>query len=182
MPPTLAATHLDLGANLLADGQCAFRVWAPNAQKVELRLVGHNDDREMRREQGDIFSIQLPARAGEKYFYIVNGGQPVPDPVSRSLPEGVHGPTEIVDPEDFSWSDAAWHGLELRDAIIYELHVGTFTREGTFDAIIERLDYLKKLGITMLELMPVAAFPGESGPPARPDIGRDGVARNWGYD
>ena len=164
MPTTLAATHLDLGANL-SGGRCTFRVWAPAAQKLQLRLRGQNH--EMRREQGSFFSLAIPARAGDKYFYIVDGGNPVPDPVSRSLPEGVHGPTEIVDPEDFSWSDEIWRGLTLRDAIIYELHVGTFTPFGTFDAVIERLDYLKKLGVTMLELMPVAAFPGE---------------RNWGYD
>lgn len=166
MPTTLAATHLDLGANLAGD-QCVFRVWAPNARKLELRLRGHNDDHEMRREPDGCFALTLPARAGEKYFYIVDGGKPVPDPVSRFLPEGVHGPTEIVDPESFQWSDNAWPGLELRDAIIYELHVGAFTPPGTFDGVIERLDYLKKLGVTMLEIMPVTAFPGE---------------RNWGYD
>src|ERR1051326_3921450 len=132
MPSTLAATHLDLGANLSGD-RCTFRVWAPNAQKLDLRLRDHNDDHEMRRERGDIFSIQLQARAGGKYFYIVDGGQPVPDPVSRSLPEGVHGPTEIIDPENFDWSDNKWRGVAQRDAIIYELHVGTFTPSGTFD-------------------------------------------------
>lgn len=165
MPTTLAASQLDLGANLLGDGKCAFRVWAPNARKLQLRL--RDQDHDMRRESGDFFSITLAARAGEKYFYIVDGGKAVPDPVSRFLPEGVHGPTDIVDPESFSWSDENWLGLELRDAIIYELHVGTFTPAGTFDGVIERLDYLKKLGVTMLELIPVAAFPGE---------------RNWGYD
>jgi maltooligosyltrehalose trehalohydrolase len=166
MPSTLAATHLDLGANL-SGNQCAFRVWAPNAQTLRLRLNGK--DHEMRREAHGVFALTLPAGAGEKYFYIVDGGKTVADPVSRSLPEGVHGPTEIIDPENFQWSQSedAWRGLELRSAIIYELHVGTFTPAGTFDAVIERLDYLKKLGVTVLELMPVAAFPGD---------------RNWGYD
>lgn len=113
------------------------------------------------------FALQAFARAGDRYSYIVDENKPVADPVSRLLPEGVHGPTEIVDPESFAWNDANWRGLPLRDYVIYELHVGTFTPEGTFDAVIEKLPYLKKLGITIIEIMPVAAFPG---------------VRNWGYD
>lgn len=115
----------------------------------------------------DQFAIEAFARPGDRYFYIVNGGKPVPDPVSRLLPEGVHGPTEIVDPAAFSWTDQDWRGLPLKDYIIYELHLGTFTPQGTFDAAIAKLAYLKKLGISVIELMPVAAFPG---------------TRNWGYD
>lgn len=113
------------------------------------------------------FTLQVFARAGDTYSYIVDQNKPVPDPVSRLLPQGVHGPTEIVDPESFSWTDSGWRGLHLRDFVIYELHIGTFTPEGTFDAAISRLPYLKKLGITVIEVMPVAAFPGQ---------------RNWGYD
>lgn len=114
-----------------------------------------------------VFVLQAFARPGDRYFYIVDQNKPIPDPVSRLLPEGVHGPTEIVDPEKFAWSDEGWRGLPLRDYVIYELHIGTFTAEGTFDAAIGKLPYLKKLGITVIEMMPVAAFPG---------------ARNWGYD
>jgi maltooligosyltrehalose trehalohydrolase len=114
-----------------------------------------------------VFALQAFARPGDRYFYIVDQNKPIPDPVSRLLPEGVHGPTEIVDPETFAWSDEGWRGLPLRDYVIYELHIGTFTAEGTFDAAIGKLPYLKKLGITVIEIMPVAAFPG---------------ARNWGYD
>lgn len=113
------------------------------------------------------FVFETSARAGDRYFYIVDQNKPVPDPVSRLLPEGVHGCTEIVDPENFPWTDHCWRGLPLRGYILYELHVGTFTGEGTFDAAIARLPYLKKLGITVIEIMPVAAFPG---------------TRNWGYD
>ncbi len=113
------------------------------------------------------FALQVFAVPGDKYFYIVDQNKPVPDPVSRLLPEGVHGPTEIVDPESFAWSDAAWRGLLLRNYVIYELHVGAFTPEGTFDAAVARLPYLKSLGVTVIEIMPVAAFPG---------------TRNWGYD
>jgi maltooligosyltrehalose trehalohydrolase len=120
----------------------------------------------MRRE-GEVFTARLPAQAGDHYFYVLDDGRPLPDAVSRLLPEGVHGPTEIVDAEAFRWSDRDWRGLDLRDYILYELHVGTFTPQGTFEGVIERLDYLKALGISVIELMPVAAFPG---------------ARNWGYD
>jgi maltooligosyltrehalose trehalohydrolase len=121
----------------------------------------------MQHEGDHHFALQAFAGAGDKYFYIVDQNKPVPDPVSRLLPEGVHGPTEIVDAERFSWTDAAWRGLPLRDYVIYELHAGTFTPEGTFDAAIGKLPYLKNLGITVIEIMPVAAFPG---------------TRNWGYD
>jgi maltooligosyltrehalose trehalohydrolase len=119
----------------------------------------------MRRE-GDHFVAELPARSGDRYQYVVDE-LAVPDPVSRHLPDGVHGPTEIVDPGAFTWTDLGWKGVPLRDSIIYELHIGTFTPEGTFDFAIEKLAYLKQLGITVIEVMPVSAFPG---------------ARNWGYD
>jgi maltooligosyltrehalose trehalohydrolase len=122
----------------------------------------------MLREESGYFNLEAPACAGDRYFYVVDGNKPVPDPVSRLLPEGVHGRTEIVDPDAFQWGDEKWHGIPLRDYILYEIHVGTFTREGTFDAVIGKLDYLKnELGVTAIELMPVAAFPG---------------GRNWGYD
>lgn len=155
------------GANLVGDS-CEFRVWAPQAQTVTLRLINEHGARDWAMQYDDQhFTLQAFARPGDRYFYIVDQNKPVPDPVSRQLPEGVHGPTEIVDPESFAWSDAAWRGLALGDYVIYELHVGTFTREGTFDAAILRLPYLKDLGVTAIEIMPVAAFPG---------------ARNWGYD
>ncbi len=159
------APRLTHGANLRAD-ECVFRVWAPHAKTVTLRLLARGDF-VMRRESQGVFIASLPAHAGDRYFYIVDGGKPVPDPVSRLLPEGVHGPTEIVDPNAFRWSDEAWRGLDLRDYILYELHVGTFTPQGTLDGVIEKIGYLKSLGITAIEIMPVASFPGW---------------RNWGYD
>src|SRR3954465_7777570 len=156
-----------LGASL-AGYNCNFSVWAPSAQTVTLRLINDQGSNDWpMQSSGGYFSLQAFARTGDKYFYIVDQNKPVPDPVSRLLPEGVHGPTEIVDPEKFAWTDSAWHGLPLRDYVIYELHIGTFTPEGTFDAAIAKLPYLKKLGITVIEIMPVAAFPG---------------TRNWGYD
>lgn len=154
---------LRYGANVRG-AQVEFRVWAPNAHEVALRLDGR--DHPMRRD-GEDFTLDLPARAGQRYFYVVDGHGQVPDPVSRLLPEGVHGPTEIVDPESYRWREASWRGIDLRDYVIYELHVGTFSPQGTFDGVIERLDYLRSLGVTAIELMPVNAFPG---------------ARNWGYD
>src|SRR5258707_10381043 len=155
-----------LGVTLVADG-CEFRVWPPSAQRIRLRLLGRNRDLPMDREADGYFAQHAAANSGDKYFYIVDDNKPVPDPVSRLLPEGVHGPTEIVDPNRFSWTDEAWRGLPLKDYVIYELHIGTFTPQGTLDAAIEKLPYLKRLGVTAVELTPVAAFPG---------------TRNWGYD
>jgi maltooligosyltrehalose trehalohydrolase len=162
MPPP-AKTQM-LGANLTERG-VDFRVWAPNAQRVELLLA--DEKHTLERGAAGIFELALPARAGQRYFYSVDGQKPVPDPISRFLPEGVHGPTEIVDAESFRWSDDDWPGLPIEQYCIYELHVGAFTHAGTFDGVAEHLEYLRTLGITVIELMPVAAFPG---------------TRNWGYD
>ena len=121
----------------------------------------------MRRQDDGTFTANAPTSPSTRYFYVVDDNKPVPDPVSRLLPEGVHGPTEVIAPDAFTWTDHGWPGLDLRDYILYELHVGTFTPQGTFDGVIEKLDYLRELGITVIEIMPVAAFPG---------------TRNWGYD
>jgi maltooligosyltrehalose trehalohydrolase len=161
-----------LGAALAGDS-CDFRVWALWPEKVTLRLLPSVArgmpacDLAMARGGDDIWSVRAQSRAGDRYFLIAGNSKPVPDPVSRLLPEGVHGPTEIVDPTAFAWTDSNWRGLPLADYIIYELHVGTFTPQGTFAAAIAKLPYLQKLGITVIELMPVAAFPGK---------------HNWGYD
>src|SRR5512146_1519197 len=160
-----------LGATVQRAGT-EFRVWAPKQNHVALRLVDRipvfeRSDILMRPEAGGYFSAALPVQAGQRYFYVLDNGMGVPDPVSRLLPEGVHGPTEIVDPEAYRWNDAGWRGLDFHEYVIYELHVGTFTPEGTFEGVIGQLDYLRELGVTAIELMPVAAFPG---------------TRNWGYD
>jgi maltooligosyltrehalose trehalohydrolase len=157
-----------LGATLAGD-VCEFRVWAPSARRVTLRLMTRDGalDLALPYTEDGQFALEAFARAGDRYFYIVDDHKPVPDPVSRVLPEGVHGPTEIVDPGAFHWTDQQWRGLPLKDYILYELHIGTFTPEGTLDAAIAKLPYLKQLGVTMIELMPMAAFPG---------------TRNWGYD
>jgi maltooligosyltrehalose trehalohydrolase len=164
---TLSKTS-QLGATLAGDN-CDFRVWAPAAKIVTLHLIKEDSthDWPMQFVGDGYFEVQAFACAGDKYFYIVDQNKPVPDPVSRLLPEGVHGPTEIVDAEKFNWTDKTWRGLPLRDYVIYELHIGAFTPEGTLDAAIAKLPYLKALGITVIEIMPVAAFPG---------------THNWGYD
>lgn len=161
---TLTAA-LNYGANVRG-AETEFRVWGPGQARVKVRLLGFGDF-PMRRDSGGVFTATLPARAGQQYFYVLENGMAVPDPVSRFLPEGVHGPTEIVDPAGFHWTDSGWRGLDIRDYILYELHVGAFSPEGTFDGVVKKLEYLRGLGITAIELMPVAAFPG---------------TRNWGYD
>src|SRR5438045_1982673 len=164
--PTLASPTSMLGASV--QGATAdFRVWAPNAKQLGVLMVGSKSVLPMHRGSDGMFELTAPARPGDRYFYIVDDNKPVPDPVSRFLPEGVHGPTEIIDPADFRWTDRSWRGLPLDQYIIYELHVGTFTHHGTFDAVIDRLEYLRDLGITAIEVMPVAAFTGD---------------HNWGYD
>ena len=157
-----------LGAAYLGGGRSSFTVWAPFTDKVEVRIVSPRESIvELERdERGYHQGIIEGVEPGSLYLYRLGGGMERPDPASRFQPQGVHGPSQIVNP-DFSWNDHSWIGLALRDYIIYELHVGTFTPEGTFQAIIPHLQNLKNLGITAIELMPVAQFPG---------------SRNWGYD
>jgi maltooligosyltrehalose trehalohydrolase len=155
----------------VGESETELRLWAPKAQRVTLRLLrrdGSKQDLAMEHSQSGDFRLMTNAKAGDKYFYLLDDDPlQLPDPVSRFLPDGVHGPTEIVDPNAFRWSDEKWRGVPYRDYVIYELHIGTFTPEGTFDEAIKKLDYLKELGVTAVEIMPVAAFPG---------------MRNWGYD
>ncbi|MGH7648134.1 MAG: malto-oligosyltrehalose trehalohydrolase [Gemmatimonadaceae bacterium] len=154
------------GAGVAPRGGTTFRVWAPNAKRADA-LVGDRRYPLKAREAGIFDSVVSGARAGDDYAYSLDDGAPLPDPVSRFQPHGVRGPSRIVDPFAFEWHDAAWRGLPMADYAIYELHVGTFTRAGTFDAVIPHLAPLAELGITAIELMPVAQFPG---------------TRNWGYD
>jgi maltooligosyltrehalose trehalohydrolase len=163
------AWELRFGARPLQGGGTEFRVWAPLAKSLDVKLVGV-DARTLplERRSGGVFEARVEgARAGQDYFYVVDGERERPDPVSRSQPSGVHGPSRVVAPEAFEWTDAGWRGRALKEFVVYELHAGTFTPEGTFDAIIPKLAHLKSLGVTAIELMPVAQFPG---------------GRNWGYD
>jgi maltooligosyltrehalose trehalohydrolase len=155
-----------LGAHLLGSNQCQFRVWAPIHEAIELHIVSPAERRvPMERTATGYHEALVECEAGTRYFFTV-GGNDRPDPASRFQPEGPHRPSEVVGAA-FDWRTNDWRGIELEDYVIYELHVGTFTPEGTFDGVIERLDELKELGITAIELLPIAQFPG---------------ARNWGYD
>jgi maltooligosyltrehalose trehalohydrolase len=156
------------GTHYLGNHRTLFRVWAPQASTVELRIV-HPEERRVQLAHARSGYFQSAVEAvspGALYVYRLDGEKDRPDPASRFQPQGVHGPSQVVD-EAFPWNDTCWFGLPLRDYIVYELHVGTFTQQGTFAAIIPHLPELKELGITAIELMPVAQFPG---------------ARNWGYD
>lgn len=148
-----------------------FRVWAPEAAAVELvleRPVGGTAVHAMTRDADGFHSVRVPgAGVGDRYRYRIDGAGPFPDPASRFQPEGVHGPSEVVDPSRFPRPPAGWSGIAPADAVIYELHVGTFSPEGTYEGVVRRLPHLAELGVTAIEIMPVADFPGR---------------RNWGYD
>ena len=156
-----------LGAHVLDGNRCEFRVWAPHRDRVVVHIVAPHESRVLlqKRSNGYHEGIVDDCGEGTRYFFDL-GSAERPDPASRSQPDGVHAASEVI-AGDFVWHDADWRGLALEDYVLYELHVGTFTDEGTFDAIVPHLDALKDLGITAIELMPVAQFPG---------------ARNWGYD
>jgi maltooligosyltrehalose trehalohydrolase len=147
-----------------------WRVWAPKADRVEL-VIGIEGDRTahpMEREARGFFGLTSPTpEPGTRYSFALDGGRPMPDPFSRLQPDGVDSPSAVFHPDRFSWDEGDWRGIERADLVIYELHVGTFTPEGTFEAILPRLASLKELGVSAIELMPVAQFPG---------------SRSWGYD
>jgi maltooligosyltrehalose trehalohydrolase len=157
-----------LGATYLDDGRCQFCVWAPLVEQLEVQLIlPRRESITLEKDDaGYHWGATAAVTPGSLYFYRLNKTTERPDPASRFQPEGVHGPSEVVDPK-FSWEDDGWNGLALRDYIIYELHVGAYTQEGTFDAVIPYLQELKDLGMTAVEIMPVGQFPG---------------GRNWGYD
>ena len=157
-----------LGATFHPDG-CRFVVWAPAAQRLSVRVVAPSEQLvPMHRAQSGYFIADLKdVRAGACYFYRFEDGRERPDPASKFQPDGVRGPSQVVDLDNFQWTDGSWRGRKLADSVFYELHVGTYTDAGTFEAVIPHLSELRELGITTIELMPVAQFPG---------------ARNWGYD
>src|SRR6185437_922111 len=158
-----------IGAIPLADGSWHFSVWAPKQGRVSLQVFGGNEQvvRMEKDERGYHCAALSNLAAGDRYLYQLDDTHERPDPASRFQPDGVHGPSQLVDLGAFEWSDSNWKGRPLGTSIFYELHVGTYTRAGTFDGIIQRLPELSDLGVTTIELMPVAQFPG---------------SRNWGYD
>jgi maltooligosyltrehalose trehalohydrolase len=164
-------TRLPTGAAPLpARAGVSFRVWAPGRQSVDVAIetstgVQHHPlDKD---DEGYFTGVVQQASAGSRYRFRLDGGPACPDPASRFQPEGPHGPSEVVDASGFSWTDAGWAGLSLAGQVFYEMHIGTFTREGTWNAAIRELPALAELGVTTIELMPVADFPGRFG---------------WGYD
>ena len=172
-----AAAITNHGARLLLDGSgTSFRLWAPDCETVELVLFQRDPEgrpREWRRvklaRQHDGYHLGsvTGAKAGDLYMYSPDGRDPFPDPASKHQPFGVHGPSAIVDVTKFHWTDRRWRGCPLEDLVIYEVHVGTATPEGTFRALIPKLDHVRALGATAIELLPIGDFPGD---------------RNWGYD
>ena len=161
--------HLPIGAHPESGG-VHFRVWAPGSERVDVVIYGPDAEivRPLSPERSGYFAGWLEGiGAGTRYRYRLDGTHAFPDPASRFQPDGVHGASEVFDVDAFAWSDEQWPGRPLEEMVIYELHVGTFTPEGTFDSAIERLGHLADLGVTAIEVMPIANFPG---------------TRNWGYD
>lgn len=159
---------MPFGAQVVGDGTVRFRLWAPSAEQVSLWLDTATELLPMLRQpQGWYEWTTAQAQAGTRYRFVLPDGTRIPDPASRFQPEDVHGPSEVIAPATHRWRDAAWAGQPWHETVLYELHVGTFTPEGTFRAAIERLDHLVELGVTAIELMPVSDFPGRW---------------NWGYD
>ncbi len=166
------AHAMPFGAQVQPDGSVRFALWAPSAEQVSLWLEDTQALLPMvRRGDGWFEWTTAQAQPGSRYLFDLGagggGGTRVPDPASRHQPEDVHGPSEVIDPTVYRWADEAWTGRPWHETVLYELHVGTFTPDGTFRAAIDKLDALVDLGITAIELMPVADFPG---------------TRNWGYD
>lgn len=169
-PRGKSTRRLAIGAELLDDG-VHFRVWAPECGRIECVLEagpGAGNSIALKGDADGYFAgLAAAAAAGTRYWFRLDGEGPFPDPASRSQPDGPHGPSQVIDPCSFRWSDRGWHGCGLEGQVIYEMHVGTFTPEGTWEAAARQLPGLRDLGITVLEVMPVAEFPGRFG---------------WGYD
>jgi maltooligosyltrehalose trehalohydrolase len=161
--------QMTIGAWYKGGNRYEFTVWAPARQKMEVHITGPQDRLVVmeKNEHGYWHANVNGISPGASYLFRLDDTVERPDPASFSQPEGVHGPSAVVDHAAYEWRDAGWPGVALDKYIIYELHIGTFSPEGTFDGVIERLDHLTELGITAVELMPVAQFPGN---------------RNWGYD
>ncbi len=164
---TVSARRYPIGAEVLPEGGVSFRVWAPRRKRVEV-VLETGDALDLHPESGGYFCATFPeASNNDRYRFRLDGGDQFADPASRFQPEGPHGPSQVVDPTLFPWSDAAWPGSSIEGRVIYELHLGTFTREGTWESARRELPELAQLGITAVEIMPVADFPGRFG---------------WGYD
>jgi len=150
------------------NGGTRFKIWAPKCKTMRLKVKGRRTLLELDAIGDGWHRLDVDgAKAGSLYKYVLPDGSEIPDPASRHQPEGIHGYSEVIEPRDYAWTDADWKGRPWEEAIIYELHVGTFTEEGTFRAAIAKLDHLARLGITAIQIMPIAQFYGKF---------------NWGYD
>jgi len=157
-----------VGAEIVGDGRVSFRLWAPAARRVDVVLSDRGSENQLEREADGYFSGVVPARAGDRYqFRLDQSSQLYPDPASRFQPYGPHQASEVIDAGSYRWADAGWCGVTVEGHVIYEMHAGTFTREGTWASAQNQLDELARIGITLIELMPVAEFAGRFG---------------WGYD
>ena len=170
----LRRTHsMPFGAEFISNGQkpsrqVRFRIWAPAVPLLHLAIDGRDAPLPMNPAEDGFHELVVDGlEPGARYSYALPDGKHVPDPASRFQPEDVHGPSELVDPAAYPWHDGAWKNRPWQEAVLYELHIGAFTEQGTFRAAIEKLDHLAGLGITAIEIMPIADFPG---------------TRNWGYD
>ena len=169
-PQSTITSAKQIGAIVSGPSQVTFRVWAPWVKTIAVEILDESPEISPMQPQpyGYWETTVSNVGVGTRYQYLLHEKLTRPDPASRFQPEGVHGPSEVVDPLVFTWTDQEWKGLPLADYIIYELHPGTFTQSGTFEAIIPFLHYLRDdVGVTAIELMPVTQFPG---------------TRNWGYD
>jgi maltooligosyltrehalose trehalohydrolase len=160
--------RLPVGAELVDGDRTHLRVWAPAAREVHAVVPTSNTRAALASEGGGYFSGLIAARAGDRYcFELDRGGHRYPDPASRFQPDGPHGLSQIVDPSTFVWTDRDWSGVGSKNQVLYELHAGTFTPDGTWTAAAGHLADLAQIGITVIELMPIAEFDGRFG---------------WGYD
>src|SRR6266851_1645742 len=159
--------RLPIGAELIDSTTTHVRVWAPAASRVQV-VTRHGEHADLAREEGGYFSGRIRASAGDRYGFRLDDDERVyPDPASRFQPEGPHGRSAIVDPRAFQWTDQSWKGVPLEGQVAYEMHIGTFTRAGTWAAAWDELPELARVGITLIEVMPIAEFDGRFG---------------WGYD
>jgi maltooligosyltrehalose trehalohydrolase len=164
MPEPIYPWEQPLGAFPTPDGATVFRVWAPQPERIAVRAGG--SEHEMQDAGYGIHEAELPIARGEDYAYVLDGSE-LPDPCSRWQPAGLHGPSRVLDTRAFTWTDSGFTPPSTRELVIYELHVGVFTEEGTFEAAVPHLEELRELGVTAIELMPIGEFPGNHG---------------WGYD
>ncbi len=160
---------MNIGARYLGEGNCTFTLWAPHHERIVLKLAAPSERVvPMKKDRHGYWRVELRGiEPGTLYLYQLSSGRELPDPASHFQPQGVHGPSEVIDHRVFAWEDGDWKGIPLEKMVMYELHIGTFTPQGNFEAVIPRLPELKELGINAVQIMPVGQFPGE---------------HNWGYD